>query len=178
MMKKLLIITLLFIYGQTSIAQTDSYVDSVKRYLTINGTQEQYEGAIDAMFDMLKSRFKNYKIPTTIWTALESDKLKHVEDVKSILVSAYKAYFTESDVKKMTAFYETDAVKQMRVDKTKLTDTQRQQIVDFYNSDTGLKMIESREGLAKIEGEISQQWSGELYKSVLNKLAEKGYSLN
>jgi hypothetical protein len=39
-------------------------------------------------------------------------------------------------------------------------------------------MIDSREGLAKIEGEISQQWSGELYKNVLAKLAAKGYSLD
>ena len=39
-------------------------------------------------------------------------------------------------------------------------------------------MISSKDGLAKIEGEISMQWSGALYKNVINKLAEKGYSLN
>ncbi|WP_298514170.1 hypothetical protein [uncultured Kordia sp.] len=177
-MKKLLIVTFLFICAQTSMAQTDPYIDSVKKYLTINGTQEQYEGAINSMFDMLKNRFKDYKIPEAIWNELEGDKKKHVEDVKAILVSAYKAYFTLNDIKNMIVFYESDAVKQMRADKAKLTDTQRQQIVNFYDSDTGLKMIASRDGLAKIEGEISQQWSGDLYKSVLNKLAEKGYSLN
>ncbi|MGH1388371.1 MAG: DUF2059 domain-containing protein, partial [Kordia sp.] len=83
-----------------------------------------------------------------------------------------------NDIKNMTVFYESTAVKQMRADKTKLTDTQRQQIMNFYDSETGAKMIASREGLTKIEGEISQQWSGDLYKSVLSKLAEKGYSLN
>ncbi|MEM6718660.1 MAG: hypothetical protein AAF611_05080 [Bacteroidota bacterium] len=177
-MKKLLLIATLFICGQVSMAQTDPYIDSVKQYLTINGTQEQYEGAIDMMFDMLKKRFKDYKIPNAIWTALESDKLKHIEEVKSILVSAYRAYFTLNDIKNMTVFYESEALQQMLADKTKLTETQRQQITNFYNSETGLKMIESRDGLAKIEGEISQRWSGDLYKSVINKLAEKGYSLN
>jgi hypothetical protein len=177
-MKKILIVTILFICAQTSIAQTTPYIDSVKHYLTINGTQEQYEGAIDSMFDMLKNRFKDYKISEAIWKELENDKKKYVDDVKSVLVSAYKAYFTLNDIKNMIVFYESTAVKQMRADKTKLTDTQRQQIMNFYDSETGSKMIASREGLAKIEGEISQQWSGDLYKSVLNKLAEKGYSLN
>ncbi|MFK7746764.1 MAG: DUF2059 domain-containing protein [Kordia sp.] len=176
-MKKIFIVAILLTCVQTTVAQTP-YIDSVKQYLTINGTQQQYEGAIDAMFSMLKNRFKEYKISETIWTALENDKQKYVEDIKSVLVSAYKAYFTLNDIKNMTVFYESTAVKQMRSDKTKLTDTQRQQIMNFYDSETGLKMIASRDGLAKIEGEISQQWSGDLYKSVLSKLAEKGYSLN
>ncbi|MCH2195737.1 hypothetical protein [Kordia sp.] len=177
-MKKLLIITLLFICGQTSKAQTDPYIDTVKHYLTINGTLEQYEGAIDAMFDILKKRFKEYNIPEAIWNELEGNKKKHVDDVKSILVSAFKAYFSLNDIKNMIVFYESGALKQMQTDKTKLTDTQRQQILNFYDSETGLKMIASRDGLAKLEGEISQQWSGDLYKSVLSKLAEKGYCLN
>ncbi|AXG72451.1 hypothetical protein KORDIASMS9_04725 [Kordia sp. SMS9] len=177
-MKKIMTAAFLFVGIHMAFAQNDPYIESVKKYLTINGTQQQYEGAIDGMFEMLKKRFKDYTISEAIWTELESEKQKHVEEVKSILVSAYKAYFTLNDIKNMTAFYESDAVKQMLADKTKLTDTQRQQIVNFYNSDTGLKMIDSREGLAKIEGEISQQWSGELYKSVINKLAAKGYSLN
>ncbi|PTX61041.1 hypothetical protein C8N46_105197 [Kordia periserrulae] len=177
-MKKILTIVFLFVGIHFTVAQSDPYIDSVKHYLTINGTQTQYENAIDAMFVMLKKRFKAYGISEAIWTELESEKATHVEDIKSILVSAYKAYFTLNDIKNMTAFYESTAVKQMRADKTKLTDTQRQQIVNFYNSDTGLKMIDSREGLAKIEGEISQQWSGELYKNVLAKLAAKGYSLD
>jgi len=176
-MKKTLIAAILFICVQTSFAQTP-YIDSVKNYLTINGTQEQYEGAINSMFDMLKNRFKDYKIPEAIWKELENDKKKHVDDLKSILVSAYKAYFTLNDIKNMTVFYESTAVKQMRSDKTKLSDTQRQQIVNFYDSETGIKMIASREGLTKVEGEISQQWSGDLYKSVLSKLAEKGYVLD
>lgn len=177
-MKKLLLIATLFICVKISTAQTDPYIENVKHYLTINGTQTQYEGAIDAMFVMLKKRFKDYKIPEKIWQELESKKEKNIDDIKSILVSAYRAYFSLDDIKNMIVFYESTAVKQMLADKTKLTDTQRQQIVNFYNSDTGLKMIDSREGLAKIEGEISQQWSGELYKSVVNALAVKGYSLN
>ena len=78
----------------------------------------------------------------------------------------------------MTAFYESAAAKQMLTDTTKLTAVQRQQIGNFYDSETGQKMISSKDGLAKIEGEISMQWSGALYKNVINKLAEKGYSLN
>ena len=66
------------------------------------------------------------------------------------------------------------ALEKMREEKK----AQRQQIGNFYDSETGQKMIASKDGLAKIEGEISMQWSGELYKNVLRKLAEKGYSLN
>ena len=64
---------------------------------------------------------------------LQSNKKALVEDVNAILVSAYKAYYTLNDIKNMTVFYESAAVKQMIADKTKLTDTQRQQIVNFYN---------------------------------------------
>lgn len=177
-MKKLFI-AVLFICGfQHAIAQADPYVENVKHYLSINGTQQQYEGAIDGMFTMLKKQFKDYKIPETVWKELEGIKGKQVEEVKAILVSAYKAYFTLNDIKQMTVFYESAAAKQMLTDATKLTDIQRQQIGNFYDSKTGQKMIASKDGLAKIEGEISMQWSGELYKSVINKLAEKGYSLN
>lgn len=177
-MKKILIATILFMSVYTSTAQTDPFVENVKHYLTINGTQQQYEGAIDGMFVMLKKQFKDYKIPEAAWKELQSNKKAQVEDVKAVLVSAYKAYFTLNDIKKMTVFYESAAAKQMLADASKLTTTQRQQIGNFYDSETGQKMIASKDGLAKIEGEISMQWSGELYKNVLRKLAEKGYSLN
>jgi len=177
-MKKLLIAVLFLACAQTSFAQTDSYVENVKHYLTINGTQQQYENAIDGMFTMLKKQFEKYKVSEADWKELESNKKGQVEDVKAILVSAYKAYFTLNDIKNMTAFYESAAAKQMLKDTSKLTKVQRQQIGNFYDSETGHKMSASKEGLAKIEGEISMQWSGELYKSVINKLAEKGYSLN
>ena len=177
-MKKLIITALLMLGLQFSFAQTDPYIDTVKHYLSINGTQQQYEGAIDSMFEMLRKQFKDYKIPEAVWKELEGVKGKQVEEIKSILVSAYKAYFSSNDIKNMTVFYESAAAKQMLQDATKLTDVQRQQIGNFYDSATGQKMIASRDGLAKLEGEISMQWSGELYKSVLSKLAEKGYSLN
>jgi hypothetical protein len=176
-MKKLLIAVLLLICVQTSFAQTDTYIENVKHYLTINGTQEQYEGAIDGMFMMLKKQFKQYKVSESDWKELQSNKKKQVDDVKAILVSAYKAYFTMNDIKNMTVFYQSAAAKQMLTDTSKLTAVQRQQIGNFYDSETGHKMSASKDGLAKIEGEISMQWSGELYKSVINKLAEKGYSL-
>ena len=177
-MKKLFIAVLFLCSLQTSFAQTDPYIENVKHYLTINGTQQQYEGAIEGMFTMLRKQFKDYKIPEAVWKELESVKGKQVDDVKAILVSAYKAYFTLNDIKTMTAFYESAAAKQMLTDTTKLTAVQRQQIGNFYDSETGQKMISSKDGLAKIEGEISMQWSGALYKNVINKLAEKGYSLN
>ncbi|MBC8755914.1 hypothetical protein H2O64_14645 [Kordia sp. YSTF-M3] len=177
-MKKLLIAVLLFVCVQTSFAQTDPYIENVKHYLTINGTQEQYEGAVDAMFVMLKKQFKDYKVSDAIWKELESAKKPQVEEVKAVLVSAYKAYFTMNDIKNMTVFYESTAAKLMLADPSKLTATHRQQIGNFYDSETGQKMIVSKDGLAKIEGEISMQWSGEFYKSVIHKLAEKGYSLN
>ena len=172
-------IAVLFVCAVQQItAQTDTYVENVKHYLTINGTQQQYESAIDAMYVMLKKQFKEYKIPNTIWEELESKKAQQVDDVKAVLVSAYKAYFTGKDIQNMIVFYESAAGKQLVADASRLTPVQRAQIGNFYDSETGQKMIASRDGLAQIEGEISIQWSGELYKSVLNKLAEKGYSLN
>lgn len=177
-MKKLLIAVLFLACVQTSFAQTDPYIENVKHYLTINGTQQQYENAIDGMYVMLKKQFAKYKVSDADWKDLQSTKKQQVDDVKAILVSAYKAYFTLNDIKNMTVFYESAAAKQMMIDASKLTDIQRQQIGNFYDSETGHKMSASKDGLAKIEGEISMQWSGDIYKSVINKLAEKGYSLN
>ncbi|WP_046758338.1 DUF2059 domain-containing protein [Kordia jejudonensis] len=177
-MKNLCIAILFLCSLQHTVAQTDPYVENVKHYLAINGTQQQYEGAVDGMFTMLRKQFEAYKIPEAVWKELESVKSTQVDEVKAILVSAYKAYFSLNDIKNMIVFYESAAAKQMLADTTKLTNVQRQQIGNFYDSETGQKIIASKDGLAKIEGEISMQWSGELYKSVLNKLAEKGYSLN
>jgi hypothetical protein len=92
-MKKLLIAVLFLVCVQASFAQTDSYIENVKHYLIINGTQEQYEGAIDGMFMMLKKQFKQYKVSEADWKELQSNKKQQVDDVKAILVSAYKALF-------------------------------------------------------------------------------------
>lgn len=178
-MKKLKILFLALLGMMTMQAQdADSYTKEVKHYLSINGTEQQYEGAVDGMFEMLKKRFENSKVPAEVWAELEAEKQWKVDDLKDRLVNAYKAYFTLDDIKKMVIFYESGAGKQMLSDATKLNETQRQQIGNFYASEVGEKIVASKDHLAKIEGEISMMWSGELFREVLKKLADKGYLPN
>jgi len=178
-MKKLAILFLAFVSVVTMQAQdTEAYTKEVKHYLSINGTEQQYEGALDGMFEMLRKRFANSDVPASVWAELEAEKQWQVDDLKDRLVNAYKAYFTLNEIKQMVIFYESGAGKQMLTDATKLNETQRQQIGNFYSSDVGEKIVASKNHLAKVEGEISMIWSGELYKAVLKKLSDKGYKLN
>jgi hypothetical protein len=91
-------------------------------------------------------------------------------------VSAYKAHFTHQDVKNMNALYKTKAGKNMFKPEA-LTEGDKIILKEFYQSDTGQKIVSSQDSMNASMSDISVMWSGDLYKKMIAKLSEKGYDI-
>jgi len=175
MIKKLLI-ALLFITSFSSIAQEETFHQEVLRYLNINGTADQYTNATSGLFDLLKQQYSSKNVPSDVWTELEGEKPQAVNRVLNMLVSAYRGSYGKEDIQNMLAFFETSTGKQLLLDKTSLNADQQKEAATFYNSATGQKILESEQEIGKNISEISEIWSRDLYRSMVDKLAEKGYT--
>jgi hypothetical protein len=75
----------------------------------------------------------------------------------------------------MMTFYETDTGKQLLADKTALDYEQQKEASVFYNSQTGQKILTSEQEIGRRVGEVSEIWSRDLYRNIIDKLAAKGY---
>lgn len=175
-MKKLLIILLLTM-SFSSIAQEQSYHQEILKYFKINGTEVQYTNATTGLFDLLKRQYESKNVPSAVWTELEEEIPQAVDRILNMLVSAYRGSYNQEDIQNMLAFYETSTGSQLLKDKTALTSDQQKEASNFYNSTTGQKILESEEKIGKNISEISEIWSRDLYKMMVDKLAEKGYTM-
>ena len=173
-MKKLLF-TLFFLISLQFNAQETSYHQDVLRYLTMNGTATQYSGAIDQLFELLGKQYQDHKISDDVWNELRKETTPELNRILNMLVSAYRGTYEHEDIKNMIAFYETAAGKQLLKDKTALDYEQQKAASVFYNSPTGQKILTSEQQIASRVGEVSEIWSRDLYRSLVDKLAKKGY---
>ncbi len=176
-MKKLLMS--LFIFASFfANAQEVNFHEVALKYLQTNGTAVQYEEAIDQLFSLLKNQYDGQNIPESTWTDLRKESSGEVNRILNMLVSAYRGNYEKHDLVNMLAFYETPTGKQLLVDRTKLSKDQRQEAANFYNSATGQKILVSEQDVAKSVSEVSEIWSRDLYRSVTDKLADKGFTLH
>ncbi len=176
-MKKLLLSAFIFISVFVN-AQEVSFHQVALKYLQVNGTSNQYEGAIDQLFALLKDQYAKKSIPESTWSGLRTDASEDVNRILNMLVSAYRGNYEKHDLVNMLAFYETATGKQLLVDRTSLNKEQRQKAADFYNSATGQKILISEQAVAKSVAEVSEIWSRDLYRNITDKLAEKGFTLH
>ena len=157
-------------------AQTRNFQQDVMYYLSINGTEQQYNGAYDEMFNLFKKQFAKAQVPDAIWQELKTtQKAGAMYGIKSLLTSAYRKHFTHTNIKEMIRFYETDVAKRLIEDPKKLIEEDRKIVGKFYQSAVGQKINETRAALADDISQLSVIWSGDLYKSTLTQLNEKGY---
>ncbi|WP_299767659.1 DUF2059 domain-containing protein [uncultured Dokdonia sp.] len=173
-MKKLLFV-LFFLSSLHFNAQESTYHGDVLRYLTMNGTANQYSAAIDQLFELLGKQYKDQNVSSDVWSELKKETTPELNKILNMLVSAYRGTYEHDDIKNMIAFYETPTGKQLLADKTALDYEQQKQASVFYNSPTGQKILTSEQQIARRVGEVSEIWSRDLYRGLVDKLAEKGY---
>ncbi|SNR97613.1 DUF2059 domain-containing protein [Dokdonia pacifica] len=173
-MKKLLF-ALIFLSSLHFNAQESSHRADVLRYLTMNGTANQYSAAIDQLFELLGKQYQEHNISDEVWGELKKESTPELNKILNMLVSAYRGIYEHEDIKNMIAFYETSTGKQLLADKTALTSEQQKEASVFYNSPTGQKILTSEQQIAHRVGEVSEIWSRDLYRNLVDKLAEKGY---
>ena len=175
-MKKLLL-AIFFISTLSIQAQETSYHEDVLAYFKVNGTEAQYSNATQGLFDLLKKQYASQNVPDAVWTELQEDNPKQVSRILNMLVSAYRGTYSHDDIKNMLAFYETGTGRQLLADRTALSYEQQKEASVFYNTPTGQKILMAEPDIAQNIGEISQIWSRDLYRSMVDKLAEKGYTM-
>jgi len=175
-MKKLLIV-LVFISSWSVFGQESSYRQVVLEYLNTNGTTQQYQLAIDQLFALLKQQYKDQDVQESHWVELRKDAQPALQQIKAMLVSAYRGSFEKEEIQEMLNFYKTSAGKQLLHDQTAMTENQKQEAATFYNTPTGQKIIASQGEISKRVSEVSEIWSRDLYRSMIDKLAEKGFIL-
>jgi hypothetical protein len=165
-----------FTFSQTETV-IDPYSDAVKTCLIGNGTRAYYDNVVDDMFKMIQEQYTSQNVPETVWEELKGGKSETLDELSQMVVSAYRGHFTLQDVNNMNTLYQTQAGKRMYTQPSALTETDKFEINTFYQSETGQKIITSQESVNKIMTQVSEMWSSDLYKSVIDKLSEKGYNL-
>lgn len=175
-MKTIFTLTIALFLSLSSFSQVDPYSEDVKKCITSNGTLSYYEGVIDQMFVMLQEQFKSQEVPESVWNEVKELRTTSMKELAQMLVSAYRGHFSHKDVKTMNDLYGSKAGKNM-FKPEKLTEGDKVILSDFYKSDTGQKVLGSQESITEAMSKISEMWSGDLYKSVIEKLSEKGFNL-
>lgn len=176
-MKTVLTFILIFLISFSTIGQVDAYSEDVKVCIKQNGTYDYYADVVDQMFTMLKQQYAAKKVPESVWQELETSKSDSMDDLSQMLVSAYRGYFSHDDVKNMNALYQSKSGQTMVNDANSLTASDKKKLGQFYESDTGQKILGSQDEMNKLMSKISEMWSSDMYRSAVAKLSEKGFTL-
>ncbi len=176
-MKTLLSLLLVITISLSSFSQADSYSDDVKTCIKQNGTYDYYADVIGQMFTMLKQQYASKNVPASVWKDVETVKSGSMDALSQMLVTAYRGYFSHDDVKNMNALYMSDAGQTMVNDAQNLSESDKVVLSQFYESDTGQKILGSQDEMNKLMSDISEKWSSYLYRNVVDQLSEKGFTL-
>ncbi len=168
MKSKFLVVFLVFCLQ--GILQAQSKYENTEKYIEINGTHEQYEGAVNQLFDLLENQYQGKNINESTWEEVRGIKKEALKDIKRRLISAYESYFSESDINAMYEFYQTDAGKQLAKDRNQLSKQQLKEVTKFYETAVGKKIQENAEPLGQTISDISTEWSHLLYAEAKNIL--------
>ncbi|ADV47909.1 DUF2059 domain-containing protein [Cellulophaga sp. E16_2] len=154
----------------TSCGQETTFQEDVLTYIKSNGTAKQYNYAYDELLKMLGNQFPKTTENASGWDYLEANKEKHVDEILTQLAPVYEKNFTHEEIKKMNAFYQSEAGKQLVADGEKLTEDQKKEVNDFYGSEMGKTIVEKQPILATEIGKVSEGWSRDLYETALSML--------
>ena len=172
-----LFLTLFFALSFMVGATGQNFQENLDEYLLINGTHAQYSNAYDQMFEMLGKQFSDQNVPATLWETLQENKEVEVTNILTLLSSAYRKNFSETDIAAMLVFFKSEAGRQLVVDPNTLSEEQRTVINDFFTSEVGQKIADVQTTLAADIAQISEYWSRDLFKATIEKLDAEGYHL-
>ncbi len=173
---RFLFLTLFLAFCFSGATQEDSFQEDIITYLNNNGTRDQYKGAYESMFDLLKQQFSVSNVPESVWKDLQKSKEKSLDEIVNFLAFAYRNHFTREDINAMNEFYSSESAKQMIKDPSVLNSSQNEEISAFFASDLGIKIEEKKPELTKDIMEISEHWSRDLFSAKMSSLVKQGYT--
>lgn len=153
-------------------AQENDFSSEVATYLESNGTLDQYGFAYDELLKMLGKQYPKSESTANGWAYLENGKEKAIAKMEEQLVHIYEQNFNQSEIQKMTTFYQSPTGKQLTSDRSQMTDAQKEELNEFYNSELGKKIIEKQPVLTQSVSAASESWSRDLYETAVSLLKE------
>jgi len=157
---------------ETAQAQETDFSNEVAVYLESNRTMKQYEFAYDELLKMLGNQYPKSDNNADGWKYLQGNKKEAMSAMKKELIPVYQENFNETEIKAMTAFYQSDTGKQLTDDPSKMTALQKEELNRFYNSELGKKIIEKQPVLREAISTVSESWSKDLYETAVSLLKE------
>ncbi|MCF8362099.1 MAG: DUF2059 domain-containing protein [Prolixibacteraceae bacterium] len=127
-------------------AQSD-YDKDLEKFLQINGSTETY----NIMYEQILTQLKMSKpgVPDSVWSNLKTEVFDNeVKELTKKMVPLYKKHFTHEDVK---------------------------ELINFYESPIGKKLVTKTPLLTQESMQFSQQWGMSLMGKLNGWLSEKGY---
>lgn len=161
---------LFFLFTGILYAQEKTHNELVENYLEANSSLDQYEFAYDQLLQMLNNQYPKSETNAQGWKYLNENKEKAMGDMKSMLVPIYQSNFSQTDIIEMTAFYQTEAGKQLVADRTKMTEEQKRELNSYYNTEVGQKIVEKQSLLSESISKASENWSRDLYETAVSLL--------
>ncbi len=145
-MYKIIFIIGLALATLVSKAQQTEQEKDILKLMEVNGSASTY----DLAFDQMVSQFKMMKpnVPQLTWDMAKHDVFdKEIAELKKQLVPIYQKNFTPAEVK---------------------------QLIEFYQSPRGKKLIDGTTQISKESMKIGQTWGMSLAGKIQGYLAEKG----
>lgn len=121
---------------------------------------------------MLGKQYPKSEKTANGWEYLENNKETAIADIKEGLVPIYQQNFKRDEIKKMLGFYQSTTGKQLVNDRSKMSESQKQELNRFYNTAVGEKIIEKQAVLRVEISKVSESWSRDLYETALSLLKE------
>jgi len=157
-------------------SQVDSFQQDIVNLLNVNGAEKQYSEAYDKIIVVIQTQFSGSKVPEAVWKGIMKGKKKDIEEGILFGGFAYRKYFSEENISKMTAFFKTDAGKQFVKDSTLLTPDQEKEVASFYKSSAGKKIKKTEKALALDMKKVVADWRKEIFVTTMTTLINKGYT--
>jgi len=141
------VVIVLVSFGVSSAQTDDKYKATLKKMLSVAGSDASFEIVIKQMFCMFKQQKTN--VPDSVWTMFESEfSQTSINELVDMLSPVYQKHITMAELNKIIEFYETPVGKK-------------------YAEKTPLIMQESMQ--------VGQQWGIKVGEKFQEKLKAKGY---
>ena len=143
-MKKIIsTLALILIVGSTAFCQTDKeYTATLKKFFEISGCNSTSTIAIEQMVEIFKPQYPN--IDAKEWERIGKDFMqKSMDKFIEMSIPIYQKYLSKSDLEEM---------------------------IKFYQSPIGQKIVQSNAIIAKESIPIAQKWGMELSKKLIEEI--------
>ncbi len=152
---------------------TTEHQNSIATYLDSNGTMAQYDYAYGQLLSMLGKQFPEKESNAQGWSYLKANKAQAMSEIKGLIGVIYAKHFEAGEIKEMLQFYQTDTAKQLLNDRSKMTETQKEELNAFFNTATGSKIVEKQPVLTSEISKASEEWSRQLYETALSLVKDE-----